>query len=221
MIVNLISVALILLIYLISQSIALTIVGSFAVVLIMRSLNPIFIMLWDKYFPKPEIRLIREQDLVDEPGHGVRILVATQHIEFKPDDEALMTLYKKILSEAIEELQKKKPIFELRYSKVLERKLPIRCFSCVCGEKDSGMRKCYRAFLSTVNAKDFGTWKENSELFLHDGVFDDPTTGEAKSSLVMFLFDSRLPKTIVPKEENTTEKKPEDTNEEPSRNKED
>ncbi len=210
MIVNLITLMLIILVYYISKSIAVTVVGSIAVILIMKSLNPFFVMFSNKYFPKPDIKLMREQDLMDEPGRGVRILVVTQHIDFNPEDEALMELYKKILSEAIAALQKEKPIFELRYSKVLEKRLPIRCYSCVCGEKDSGMRKCYSTWLSTVNSKDFGVWKEGSELFLHDGLFDDPATGESQSSLVMFLFDSRLPKTIVAKTEGGSEPTKED-----------
>lgn len=205
MIVNLVTLTLIVVIYLISQNIAVTVVGGIAVILIMKSLNPFFVLFSNKYFPKPEIKLIREQDLVEEPGRGVRVLVVTQFIEFSPEDEALMALYDKIYAEAVESLNKDKPIFELRYSKVLEKKLPMRFYSCVCGEKNSGMRKCYSTWLSTINAKDFGAWKEGSELFMHDGLFNAPSTGEQKSSLVMFLFDSRLPKTIVPKEDKDSE----------------
>jgi hypothetical protein len=205
MVINLISLALILAIYLISLDIPLTIVGSFAVVLILRSLTPIFALLSAKYFPKPEIDLIREQNMMEQPGRGVRILVVTQFNVFKPEDEAGMALYDKIFMDAVEALKQSKPLFALRYQTVLEKKLPLRFFSSICGEKDSGMRKCYSTWLKTIDAKDFGVWKENSEMFLHDGVFNDPVTGEARSSIVIFLFDSRLPKTIVPKADENTE----------------
>ncbi len=194
---SILTLVMIFLVYYISKSVAVTLVGSIAVILILKSLEPYLLLLESKLFPKPDIKILREINPSEEPGRGLRVMVTTQFNEFDASDAQSVELYDRIVSEAVEKLRKEKPIFDLRYSAVLDRSLPISYSSSVCGEKNSGMRKCYSAWLGAINAKAFGAWKENSELFLHDGLFDDPKTGEPRSSLVMFMFDSGLPKTIA------------------------
>ncbi len=200
---TILTLVMIFLVYFISNNIVITLVGSIAVILILKSLEPYLLALENKLFPRPDIKILREINSCEEPGRGLRVMVTTQHNEFDASDALSMQLYDSIVAEAVEKLREAKPLFDLRYSAVLDRSLPISYSFSVCGEKDSGMRRCYAAWLKSISDKDFGVWKENSELFLHDGLFDDPKTGEPRSSLVMFMFDSRLPKTIAkPADEN-------------------
>lgn len=197
MFISLLTMTLITLVYFISRNILITIVGGIAVILIMKNLEPWFTLLKIKLFPVPKINTMREQNTVKEAGRGVRILVVTEFTEFDPDDARSVELFDKIVVEAVENTLKSKPLFNLRYTAVCERNLPIQYSSCVSGEKNSGVRKCYRAWLKSINSRDFGMFKSDSEFFVYDGLFEDPATGEPRSSAVMFLFDSRLPKTIT------------------------
>lgn len=202
---SILTLVLIYLIYFFSHNIALTIVGGIAVILIMKSLEPYFKLLEAKIFPMPPIKPVREQNMVLEPGKGVRIMVVTQFTEFHPKKNKSLQLYDQLVAEAVEKLKEKEPIFAIRYDAVCERQLPMQYTFSVCGEKGSGMRKCYSAWLKAIVAKDFGAWKEHSELFIYDGVFNDPENGEPRSSCVLFMFDSALPKTVVKSSENPVE----------------
>ena len=110
----------------------------------------------------------------------------TEFTEFDATDAKSAELYDSIVAKAVDKLKEKKPIFAFRYAKVCEDNLPMHYTYALCGEKSSGTRKCYKAWLKAIDEKSFGMWKENSELFLHDDVFEDPATGEQKRSLVMF-----------------------------------
>jgi hypothetical protein len=138
---------------------------------------------------------MRELNMGQEVGRGMRVLVVSQFTEFDPADARCVESFDNIIAGAVEMLRQSKPIFDLRYGTVFEKQLPIQyCFS-VCGEKGSGMRKVYRAWMKSINIKDFGICKEDREYFTFDGQFDDPVTGEQRMSAVLFMFDSRLPKT--------------------------
>ncbi len=193
MLIGTLTLALIYLVYYFSRSIAFTAVCSIAIILIMRSLQPYFTLLGNKLFPKPPIKTMRELNMGKEAGRGVRILLVSEFTDFDPANDKSVDTFDNIVADAVEALRQSKPLFELRYSTVCEKQLPMQyCFS-VCGEKSSGMRRCFRTWLKAINVKDFGSYKADSEFFIYDGQFNDPVTGELSRSAVLFLFDSRLP----------------------------
>jgi len=196
MLVTVLTLALILLAYFITQDVLITLIIGVGILFFMKSLQPYLDLLYVKLFPMPQIKKLREVNMTEEAGRGVRIMAVSQFTEFDPSDTRSVELYDSIVGRAVEKLRESKPLFDLRYGTVLERELPMQYAFSVCGEKNSGTRKCYKAWLKEIKEKDFGIWKENSELFLHDDFFEDPATGEQRSSLVLFMFDSRLPKTL-------------------------
>lgn len=196
MIVSVLTLALIVLAYFLINDLSITVVVSIGIIFFIKALEPYINLLYSRLVPMPEIKKVREINVTDEPGRGVRIIVISQFTEFNLLDSQSMKLFDNIVALAADKLRESKPLFTLRYDFVLERELPMHYSFSVCGEKNSGTRKCYKSWLKSINEKDFGMWKENSELFLHDDFFDDPETGEQMSSLVLFMFDSRLPKTL-------------------------
>lgn len=196
MIVSVLTLALIVLAYFLIKDLIITVLVTIGIVFFMKALEPYISLLQFKLSPMPEIKKVRETNMTDEAGRGVRIMVVSQFTEFDIFDNQSMKLFDSIVGRAVDKLRESKPLFALRYDFVCERELPMQYSYSVCGEKSSGTRKCYKSWLKAIKEKDFGIWKENSELFLHDDFFDDPETGEQMRSLVMFMFDSRLPKTL-------------------------
>lgn len=194
--VTVLALLLILLAYLLVHDTLLTIIISIGIVFFIKALEPYLILLQFKLFPMPQIKKVREHNMTDEPGHGVRIMVITEYTEFDMSDSKSAELYDSIVALAADKLKETKPLFALRYNKVCEDNLPMQYAYSLSGGKNSGTRKCYKAWLKAIDEKSFGMWKENSELFLHDDFFEDPASGEQRRSLVMFMFDSRLPKTL-------------------------
>jgi len=201
MFVTVITLALIVLAYFITHNVLVTVIIAVGVLFFMRGLEPYINLLQFKLFPMPPINKVREVKMTEEAGRGVRIMVVSQFTEFDFSDSRSVELFDSIVARAVDKLKETKPLFALRYAAVCERELPMQYSFSVCGEKSSGTRRCYKGWLKAINEKDFGIWKENSELFLHDDFFDDPITGEQRSSLVLFMFDSRLPKTLPKKDE--------------------
>ncbi len=185
------------LIFLISENILLAILCGVGALLILRSFEPWLALLQRKIFPLTKITTMHEQDMDKGQGRGVRILVVTEYTEFDPADTRSVEIFDKIVAEAVENTRQSKPLFDLRYTIVCEKNLPIQYSSCVCGEKNSGVRKCHRAWLKSINSKDFGAYKSDIEFFVYDVLFDDLVTGEPRSSVVMFLFDNRLPTALT------------------------
>ena len=194
--VSVLALALFLLAYYLLDNTILTIIVSIGIVFFVKALEPYIILLQFKLFPMPQIKKVRELNMSELPGQGVRIMVVTEFTEFDNSDKNSLELYDSIVERAVEKLKEEKPLFALRYNKVCEDKLPMQYTYSVCGAKNSGTRKCYRAWLKFIDEKAFGVWKENSELFLHDDFFEDPASGEQRRSLVLFMFDSRLPKAL-------------------------
>lgn len=201
MFVTILTLALITLAFFITQNLLVTVIIAIGVLFFMKGLGPYLDLLQFKFFPMPPIIKVREMNMAQEPGRGVRIMVVSRFTEFDISDSRSAELYDGIVARAVDKLKEIKPLFALRYEAVSERGLPMQYSFSVCGEKGSGTRRCYKAWLKAINEKDFGMWKENIELFLHDDFFDDPVTGEQRSSLVLFMFDSRLPKTLPKKDE--------------------
>lgn len=194
---DLLTLVFIFIIYFFTKNILITLVGSIAVILIMKSLEPCLKLLESKLCPMLPVKTMRDLRPVTEPGRGVRILVITQFTEFDTSDAESTQLYKKIVDDAVNTLRQSSPLFDLRYGAVCERQLPMQYTYALCGEKGSGVNRCFSSWMKSINAKDFGTCKRDTDLFIYDGFFNDPVTSEERSSAVLFLFDGRLPKTIA------------------------
>jgi hypothetical protein len=196
---SLLTMIFIFIIYFFTKNIMIVLVGSIAVILIMKSLEPYLKLLESKLCPMLPVKTMRDLRPVTEPGRGVRILVITQFTEFDPNDAESTQLYERIMDDAVNALRQSSPLFGLRYEAVCKRRLPMQYTYAICGEKDSGVTRCFNSWMKSINAKDFGICKRDTDLFIHDGFFNDPVTGEERSSVVLFLFDGRLPKTIADK----------------------
>ena len=194
MLVSIILIALIMLIYFLSRSILITVLGGLMLYMLSRILSPQITMLMHKLYPRPELRVMLEEGMDDPvPGRGMRALIVTQELSFSKR-EATRRLFEEMFNTAAAACKDKNEIFRLRFDTVEQSGLPRKILTAVCGEKDSGMRRCYYEWQAQIRAKDFGTaCKENRELFFYDGSMPFEPGGEAQSYAVVFLFDSRLP----------------------------
>ena len=194
MLVSIILLALITLLYFLTRSILITVLGGLALYLLSRILSPQITMLMNKLYPRPELRVMLETEMDDPvPGRGMRALIVTQSLAFSKK-ESTRRLFAEMFDTAAAAWKDKSEIFRLRFDTVERERLPRKILTAVCGEKDAGMRRCYYEWQAQIRAKDFGTaCKEERELFFYDGAMPFEPGGEAQSYAVVFLFDSRLP----------------------------
>ena len=186
MLISIIALAAITVIYILTQSIWITVAAAFAVALILRTLQPIVNAAVARRWPSPELCAVAEEDMGSSPaGRGLRALIVTEHLDYAPEREGLFLA---MLDEAVTALGEGSEEFRGRYEQARAKHEPYQVMAGVCGDKPSGVRRCYSQWLREVGAKDFGRCRRDREIFMRDGVFTDPATGADAACAVMFLF---------------------------------
>lgn len=193
-----------------SRSGILTVLVAIAVVLIGKSVQPFFVMLWGKFlckfFPLPEVTEFYEKKLYStetEPGEppmarGLRVLVMTEFLELGPKTKPL---YQDMAETALNALSESSPLFALRLGAVDRRKAPKQYVCALCGKDGENMRKCLSAWMKTDALRNMRSRKKDKDLFLYDGEIDAPGEKESIRYTVMVLFDGNLPVTLPKKAE--------------------
>lgn len=193
-----------------SKSGILTVLVAIAAVLIGKSLQPFFVMLWGKFlckfFPLPEVTEFYEKNLYStetEPGEppmarGLRVLAMTEFLELGPKTRPV---YQDMTEAALKALSESSPLFALRLGAVNRREAPKQYVCSLCGKDGEKMRKCLTAWLQTDALRNMRSRKQDRDLFLHDGEIAVPGEDEPIRYTVMVLFDGGLPVTLPKKAE--------------------
>lgn len=188
----------------------LTVLLAIAVVLIGKSLQPFFVMLWGKFlcrfFPLPDVTEFYEKKLYStepEPGEppmarGLRVLVMTEFLELNPKTRPL---YQDMAEAALKSLSESSPLFALRLSAVDRRGAPKQYVCALCGKDGENMRKCLSAWMKTSALRNMRSRKQDKDLFLFDGETTVPGEAEPIRYTAMVLFDGSLPVTLPKKTE--------------------
>ncbi len=183
----------------------LTILLAVAVVLIGKSLQPFFMMLWGKFlcrfFPLPELREFEVRRLHDMDGldgapplaRGMRVLAMTEFLELGPKTKPL---YQEMTASSLEALSQKFPLFALRWNTVQRRKFPEQYVCALCGKDGENMRKCVKAWFQSDALRNMRSRAQERDLFLHDGEITVSGEDEPVRYTVMVLFDGQLPVTL-------------------------
>ena len=102
MIVSVLTLALIVLAYFLIKDLIITVLVTIGIVFFMKALEPYISLLQFKLSPMPEIKKVRETNMTDEAGRGVRIMVVSQFTEFDIFDNQSMKLFDSIVERAVE-----------------------------------------------------------------------------------------------------------------------
>ncbi len=183
----------------------LTVLLAVAVVLIGKSFQPLFRMLWGKFlcrfFPLPELHEFYTKDLHAMDGldgapplaRGLRLLAMTEFLELGPETEAL---YREMAERSLTALSEESPLFALRLDTVRRRDFPEQYVCALCGQEGEAMRKCLSAWFQSDALRNMRARVQNRDLFLHDGEIGVPGEAEPVRYTVMVLFDGQLPVTL-------------------------
>jgi hypothetical protein len=147
---------------------------------------------WHKRFPPQSFNILKEENMEDGFGQGMRVLIITQAARLDPEEEGHREILEDLLSQAVSSLSEEHSIFRVRYNTVADKGLPVQISSTNCGESNRSVRKAFFKWLGLDEIKPF-KGESNRENFIHDCVFTDPESGETKSAAVIFLFDKNLP----------------------------
>lgn len=190
--------------YSFTQSYIVAILFAIIVVLIGKSLQPVFLVLWDKFtrrfFPLPELTEFYEKGLhptedytVPPNTQGFRVLAMTEELPFNSKSRPV---YNQMVQEALEALSKEFPLFSLRLNACEKRDLPRQYVCSLCGTDGEKMPKCLKAWLKSYAVRDMKARTQNKDLFLHDGEVNAPGKTAPIRYTVMVLFDGSLPVTL-------------------------
>ena len=140
-----------------------------------RSLTPYMKYLWEQYFPAPQFAEFYRRGVKpgENEGKGVRILLVTRQAAIRQEEKAHREEVRRLLTEAFEHWTEKSPAFQQKSKSVEERHLPVHIQTVNSGEKDRNVRKCFRCWLGLPELVPFSGWKENQDLFLYDGIFQE------------------------------------------------
>lgn len=194
-----------------TQSYIVAILFAIIVVLIGKSLQPVILLLWDKFthrfFPLPELKEFHEKGLhptedYDIPPNmqGIRVLAMTEELEFTPETKPY---YEQMVQQSLQALSEEFPLFRRRLEVATRKNLPEQYVCSLCGTNGEKMPKCLKAWLKSNAVRDMKARVQNKDLFLHDGEIRVPGKEECVRYTVMVLFDGSLPVTLPQKKEDS------------------
>ena len=197
--------------YAYTQSYIVAILFAIIVVLIGKSLQPVFLLLWDRFthrfFPLPELTEFykkglhpTQDDTVPPKTQGIRVLAMTEELGFNSKSKPV---YEKMVQESLDALSREYPLFDLRWQAVKRRGLPEQHVCSLCGIDGEKMSKCLKAWLKSDAVREMKARTQNKDLFLHDGEITVPGNNEPIRYTVMVLFDGSLPVTLPGKSAET------------------
>ena len=171
-----------------------------------KSIQPVVLNLWVKYFPLPEVYPLYSKGFDAEVKEGeappcmlgMRVLAMTETTDGKKHKD----VYESAITESIGKLCNEFELFKLRYDAVLRRNSPVEWLWVTCGADGENMNNCFKAWLDTPNVIQMKARQQNRDLFLHDGTVE-MKDGTRVRYTVMVLFDATLPVTLPAKSENT------------------
>ncbi len=153
-----------------------------------RSLAPYMKYLWEQYFPAPRFTEFYRRGVQpgENDGKGVRILLITRQAAINHEEKEHREEVRRLLTGASEHWNEKSPAFQSKSQAVEERRLPVQIQTVNSGEKDRNVRKCFRCWLGLPELASFRGWKENQDLFLYDGSFQE------EDCMAAILFEKGL-----------------------------
>ena len=203
--------------YNLTNSYIVMILAVIIVVLICKALQPVVLLLWDKfrkkYFPLPELHEFKRQGLdptedyvIPPQMQGLRVLAMTEEVPLKKNK----TVYETMVQESLDALSEEFPLFKIRLAAVYKRGLPIQYVASLCDKEGELMPKCLKAWLKSWAVRDMKARVQNKDLFLHDGEVAVPGRGnQMVQYTVMVLFDGELPVTVPKAEGEPADETPE------------
>ncbi|MGI5935603.1 MAG: hypothetical protein ACOX7I_02185 [Oscillospiraceae bacterium] len=192
MLAQLVTIALVIVVYSLTKNLLITILVCLAFFLIERNLRPIYMSWWYKKFPPQEFSVFKEENMENGYGQGMRGLIITQLAKLDPEEEGHKKILEDLLSEAVSSLSSEHPVFRVRYDTVMEKALPVQISCSSCKESDRSVRKAFFRWIGMNEIKPF-KGEPNKENFIYDCVFTDPESGETKPAAVIILFAKNLP----------------------------
>lgn len=194
-----------------TESYIVAILFAIIVVLIGKSLQPVFLLLWDKFtrrfFPLPELTEFHEQGLhptgdytIPPNTQGIRVLAMTEELKLNSKTKPV---YEEMVQQSMDALSEEFPLFALRRNAAAHRGLPEQHVCSLCGTDGEKMSKCLKAWLKSNAVRDMKARTQNKDLFLHDGEISVPGKEERVRYTVMVLFDGSLPVTLPQKKEDS------------------